>query len=47
MKTQTLTFDAQQKTETKVNFKKAAVCAACLSFFPLVYFLGKWVMSLG
>jgi hypothetical protein len=47
MKTQTLTFDAQPKTETKVNLKKAAVCAACLSFFPLVYFAGKWVMSLG
>lgn len=47
MKTQTLTFDAQPKTETKVDLKKAAVCTACLSFFPLVYFVGKFVMSLG
>lgn len=47
MKTQTLTFDAQPKTATKANLKKAVVCAACLSFFPLVYFVGKLVMSFG
>lgn len=47
MKTETLTFDAQAATGTKVDLKKAAVCTACLSFFPLVYFVGKLVLSLG
>ncbi|MBV6652995.1 MAG: hypothetical protein KI786_04520 [Mameliella sp.] len=47
MNTHTLTIDAQPETTTRINIKKVAIGAACISFFPMVYILGKMIMALG
>jgi len=38
---------AQKEVQTKENrTREGIICITCLTFFPLLYFIGKTVMSL-
>ena len=38
---------AQQEVQVKENkTQQSVICFACLTFFPLVYFIGKTVITL-
>jgi|GEM_PF-4956734 len=40
------TTNTEAKTTQKVDWKQTAITVCCLSFFPLVYLIGRWIMSL-
>jgi hypothetical protein len=41
----TATINTATNTDQKENVKNNVVCACCLTFFPVVYFLGSTIMS--